>query len=99
MKTVSLFLLFILCIHHTKAQRNAGEFMSILRSGNSEKAFGFVRDQYGIPINNDPFLHFKQRGIEQLISFYNHMDKRIEATSLIRFEQTRQFWKNYSQQF
>src|SRR5688572_17019029 len=90
---------FLLLFFTGYTQNKASEFEAILRSGNSAKAFQFVRNIFGVPEAKDPFLHFKERGITQLISFYDHSKKKIEATSLIRFDQTRAFWTNYSKQF
>lgn len=97
-KTVFLLPLFLLS-SHLLSQNNAAAFEKVMLSGNSDKAFEFVRNMFGMPAFKDPFLHFKERGIKQLVSFYDHKDKRIEATSLIKFHQTKEFWKNYSEQF
>lgn len=90
-------LLLLLFTGHT--QNPVQAFEKVIREGNSEKAFEFVRNMFELPALQDPFLHFKKRGITKLISFCDHAERRIEATSLIRFNQTREFWKNYSQQF
>ncbi len=91
---------FFLVLHvKITAQNQAAAFEKVIREGNSEKAFTFVRNIFGLPALQDPFLHFKERGIRQLISFCSYREQRIEATSLIKFSQTKEFWKNYANQF
>lgn len=96
-----LFLLFILSCFaaSTQAQKSAARLESVLKSGSSARAFEFVRDYFNLSARQDPFLHFKERGIKQLVSFCDYRARRIEATSLIKFAQVKQFWKNYSEQF
>ncbi len=98
---VIVILLFSSILIHAQkvTDPQAAAFEAAIRSGNSATAFEFVRNMFGVPAIKDPFLHFKERGIKQLVSFYVHRDKRIEATSLIRFDQVKEFWKNYSRQF
>jgi hypothetical protein len=97
-KTAILFLLLLLS-SYLLSQNNATAFEKVIVSGNSEKAFELVRNMFGVPAVKDPFLHFKERGIKQLVSYYEHKNKLIEATSLIKFYQTKEFWNNYSKQF
>jgi hypothetical protein len=99
MKKIAALLVVLLATYSVRSQNNAIGFEKVMLSGNSEKAFDFVRNMFGVPAMQDPYLHFKERGIKQLISFYEHKDRKIEATSLIKFNQTKEFWKNYSVQF
>ncbi|NOT49885.1 MAG: hypothetical protein HOP10_01235 [Chitinophagaceae bacterium] len=99
MKKVICLLVLLYHSFISSGQNHAAEFEAIMRSGNSARAFEFVRNMFGASSTKDPFLHFKPRGIKQLISFYSNATQRIEATSLIRFDQTREFWTNYSRQF
>ncbi len=99
MKKNSLILTFLFFAAVCKGQNKANEFEAILRSGNSAKAFEFVRNYFGLPVKEDPFLHFRERGIRQLISFCDYRLRRVEATSLIPFSRVKEFWKNYSEQF
>jgi hypothetical protein len=97
-KAIALF--FLIAIHTTQyAQSQAALFEAVMQSGSSIKAFTFVRNYFNLSASQDNFLHFKERGIKQLISFCDYRTRRIEATSLIKFSQTREFWKNYSNQF
>ncbi|HRF23191.1 MAG TPA: hypothetical protein PLR98_03480, partial [Chitinophagaceae bacterium] len=99
MKKISgiLFFLFMTCT--CTGQKIFNDFNAVIRSGSSEQAFAFVRNTFGLNYTEDPFLHFKERGIKKLVSFCSYGDRRIEATSLIKFNQTKEFWHNYSQQF
>lgn len=99
MKKISgiLFFLFMTCT--CTGQKIFNDFNAVIRSGSSEQAFAFVRNSFGLTYTEDPFLHFKERGIKKLVSFCSYGDRRIEATSLIKFNQTKEFWHNYSQQF
>ncbi|HWR33460.1 MAG TPA: hypothetical protein VN451_08045, partial [Chitinophagaceae bacterium] len=99
MKKIALLLPLLFISPHILPQNKGAAFEKVILSGSSDKAFELVRNMFGMPSFKEPFLHFKERGIKQLISFYEHKDKRIEATSLIKFSQTREFWKNYSEQF
>lgn len=99
MKKLSFFLIFLFTGFVSLGQTRAREFEAVLRTGNSTKAFEFVRSYFGLAAREDPFLHFKERGIKQLVSFCDYRMRRIEATSLIRFSQVKEFWKNYSEQF
>lgn len=99
MKRIASLLVLVHIVFTCSGQTRAAEFEAVIRSGNSARAFEFVRNMFRVPSTKDPFLHFKERGIKQLISFYEHSERRIEATSLIKFNQTREFWKNYSEQF
>ncbi|MGB3007601.1 MAG: hypothetical protein WBC06_13880 [Chitinophagaceae bacterium] len=99
MKNSALLVILLFYSFCIQSQNKAAEFEKIMIAGNSARGFEFVRNTFGIPSAQDPFLHFKERGIKQLISFYEHKDRSIEATSLIKFHQTKEFWKNYSQQF
>ena len=99
MKKISLFIILLLTGFVSMGQNRAKEFEAVLRSGNSAKAFEFVRSYFGLAAQEDPFLHFKERGIKQLVSFCDYRMRRVEATSLIKFSQVKEFWKNYSAQF
>lgn len=99
MKKVIVPLFFLLSLSSIYAQNKASLFETVLKTGNSAKAFEFVRNYFNLSSSQDPFLHFKERGIKQLISFCDYRTRRIEATSLIKFSQVREFWKNYSEQF
>ncbi|MBI5856085.1 MAG: hypothetical protein HZB42_00440 [Sphingobacteriales bacterium] len=81
------------------SQNNALSFEKVIKEANSQKAFDFVRNMFGLPAIQDPFLHFKEEGISKLTSFCSYLFRRVEATSLIKFHQTREFWTNYSNQF
>lgn len=97
-KTIS-FIFLVHFVFAASAQSNGARFEKVILSGNSDQAFELVRNVFGVPAIKDPFLHFRERGIKKLISYYEHKSKKIEATSLIKFSQTREFWKNYSEQF
>lgn len=97
MKKISFILALMLFAACSNGQNKASEFEVILRSGNSAKAFEFVRNYFGLGVKEDPFLHFKERGIRQLVSFCDYRLRRVEATSLIKFPRVREFWKNYSE--
>lgn len=99
MKKITTLVIFFHWAFAASGQSNAARFEKVILEGNSDKAFELVRNVFGVPAIKDPFLHFRERGIKKLISYYEHKNKRIEATSLIKFSQTREFWKNYSEQF
>lgn len=98
MKKISgfLFSLFIICASNGQ-KIFISDFNAVIRSGSSEKAFEFVKYIWAY-YTEDPFLHFKERD-KKLVSFCSYGDRRIEATSLIKFSRTKEFWHNYSQQF
>ena len=99
MKKIFFLFFLLFSLSGAYAQNKGSMFEKVMLSGSSEQAFDLVRNMFGMPSFKEPFLHFKERGIKQLVSFYDHKDKRIEATSLIKFSQTKEFWKNYSEQF
>lgn len=103
MKKILVIIILLYPFGFSHAQKAADPmavaFEATMRSGNSAKGFEFVRNMFGASAAKDPFLHFKESGINQLISFYDNSSNRIEATSMIRFNQTREFWSNYSRQF
>jgi len=99
MKKAALLTFLLLTCFMSFGQNRIREFELVLQSGSSVKAFEFVRNYFGLPAKEDPFLHFRERGISQLISFCDYRMRRVEATSLIKFSQVKEFWKNYSLQF
>lgn len=99
MKKAIVPLFFLFSLSSIYAQNKASSFEAVLKTGNSAKAFEFVRNYFNLSMTQDPFLYFKERGIKQLISFCDYRTRRIEATSLIKFSQVKEFWKNYSDQF
>ena len=99
MKRLFIFALIVLNSCTANNQKLIRDFEAVIKSGSSVKAFEFVRNSFGLPYSEDPFLHFKERGIKKLISFCSYGERRIEATSLIKFSQTKEFWTNYSKQF
>jgi hypothetical protein len=54
--------LFIIC--SSNGQKLFTDFNAVIRSGSSEQAFAFVRNTFGLTYTQDPFLHFKERGIK-----------------------------------
>lgn len=99
MKRIFFFTGFIFISLVANNQKLIRDFEAVIKSGSSVKAFEFVRNTFGLPYAEDPFLHFKERGIKKLISFCSYGERRIEATSLIKFSQTKEFWTNFSNQF
>lgn len=98
MKKLSGIIAFIL-IHLPGISQNSTSFEKAIREGNSEKGFEFVRTAFDLPAIKDPFLHFEEEGISRLSSFCSYRDRKVVATSLIRYNQVKEFWGNYSKEF